>query len=55
MPYFLVPLSTFTPKQVLLSGGTSSIVHDGEYPSGQRDLVIKFQFLDGPLSCKFQN
>ena len=55
MPYFLVPLSTFTLKKVLLSGGTSSIVHYREYPSGQRDLVMKFQFLDVSWSGKFQN
>ena len=42
-------------KKVLLSGGTSSIVHYREYPSGQRDLVMKFQFLDVSWSGKFQN
>ena len=26
-----------------------------EYPSGQRDVVMKFQFLDGSWSGKFQN
>ena len=42
-------------KKVLLSGGTSSIVHYREYPSGKRDLVMKFQFLDVSWSGKFQN
>ena len=41
-------------KKVLISGGTSSVVHYREYPSGQRDLVMKFQFLDGSWSGKFK-
>ena len=46
---FLSFYSPFTEK-VPLAGGTFSIVHYGEYPSGQWDLVMKFQFL--VKSCK---
>ena len=47
IPTLLFP---FYRKRHPLAGGTSSIVHYGEYPSGQWDLVMKFQFL--AISCK---
>ena len=47
IPILLFPLYR---KRYPLRGGTFSIVHYGEYPSGQWDLVMNFQFL--VKSCK---
>ena len=47
IPILLFP---FHRKRYPLAGGTSSIVHYRDYPSGQWDLVMKFQF--HVISCK---